>query len=521
MTETFLLEAEMFFPLLLVFCVFAPHLAGQEKVEDRQQVLQNGIQAFEAHSFEAAEHAFSLLVQLDPSAQSYDYLARAEVADGKFAQAAADFRKSIELGNNSSSAHYNLGLVYIQLSERGLALQEFRRASELDPTSLPAKYALGINLLQSGDAKEAAQVLSDARDQAPNDARLWPALVSAQFQLGAREQAVRTAQDAMRTIPDNSQMAVALAAACLSHDETQAARHLLEDALELWPEDTEIRLLLAKVSLLAEEPAEALAVLRGIPSKQGLPEKLLLSGQALALTGDLDGAVKVLASALKASPDEVQYLTSYAWVLQLQGKYGDAMPILVKAAKLDPTGPAIPYRIGVSHYFLKQYSMTDAFCTKALGLDSQYGAAYFLRGMTKLRQKDFAGAQSDLREAVTLKPNVALFHRELGVAFLLGANLAEASNQLGQAFSLDPENAENYFWRAELSLRRGAPQQSIEDLKRAIQLDPDYSAAYTTLASLYAKVGQPEEAAGVIAKRNRIVAPRTNSGEDRQLLSPQ
>jgi tetratricopeptide (TPR) repeat protein len=426
--------------LLLTFLVLAPQAhAGQAPAQNEQQILQSGIQALAANNFEAAELAFSQLVKLDPFAANYEYLSKAEVANRKPDQAVVDFHESIQLGNNSWNVHYNLGLCYTQLHQLQPAIQELWQAISLEPTSLPAEYALGIACCSQAMLRQRFKSWK-ALDQAPKDTRLWTGLVSAQFQAGTSEQAVATAQNAMHANPENSQLAVVLASACLSHHATQAARNLLEDTLESMPEDTGIRTLLARVSLLAQEPAEALAVLKGMPAGKDRSEKLLVMGEALALMGDLDGATKQLAAALKASPNQVQCLTSYAWVSQLRGQYSDAVPVLSKAARLDPAAAAIQYRVAVSHYFLGRYDMARRACAKALDLDPRYAVAYFLIGMTDLQQKDVAGAENGLHQAVSLAPDVPLFHRELGKVLFEVRNLGDASKELEQVLSLDSKN---------------------------------------------------------------------------------
>lgn len=178
-----------------------PRLA---QAQSGQAILQTGIEAFEAHNFAAAEQAFSQLVQIDASARNYGYLAMAEAADRKLDRAIADFRRSIQLGDNTPNVYYNFGLAYLLARQPGSAIQEFRKAVGVDPKYLPARYALGMALLSSGHAAEAGQILSEARRQAPGDPRLWAGLVEAQFQSGNAREAVETAQNAMQAIPNNS-----------------------------------------------------------------------------------------------------------------------------------------------------------------------------------------------------------------------------------------------------------------------------------------------------------------------------
>jgi predicted Zn-dependent protease len=112
-------------------------------------------------------------------------------------------------------------------------------------------------------------------------------------------------------------------------------------------------------------------------------------GETCALTGNLAAAQEDLASAIKDSPNNVRYLTTYAWIEQLEDQHHDAIATLLKARTLDPKTPVIPYRLAVSYYFLGQYGDAERECHEALRLSPQDAAAYLLRGTTQMRPRGF------------------------------------------------------------------------------------------------------------------------------------
>jgi tetratricopeptide (TPR) repeat protein len=480
-----------------------------------QQAVQAGIEAFQAHNFVAAEGIFSRLVQAEPSGRNYDFLAMAEAANGKLIRAIADFKKSIQLGYHSPNSYYNLGLAYLETRQPEDAAQEFRNAIQADPSLRSARYALGVALMSSGQAVEASKVFNEALRETPGDPHLWADLVEAQFRSGNGNQAVETAQSAIQAIPNNARLAVALASLCLRHHRLQAARDLLEDANELMPQDAEVRLLLARTGLAAGEPLEALAVLRGLSvSGKQAEEVLETRGEAEALTGSLAAAQKDLASAANGSLHNPRYLTNEAWLLQLQGKYSEAIRILAQARTLDPTTPLIPYRIAASYFFLKQYAQTEQYCHEALRVNPRFGTAYFLLGIAQLKEKSPRAALVDLEKAVALDPGEALFHQELAVAMLQEGDQAGAGKQLDEALQLDPKDAASYYWRAKLLALQGAKRRAITALNFSIALNPNYAGAYKELADLYTETGQPQQAAKTLAaEKKQGTTSSTDSSE--------
>jgi tetratricopeptide (TPR) repeat protein len=498
--------------LALLGMAFPRALQGQ----GGPKAVQAGIEAFQAHNFAAAEHIFSQLVQAEPSGRNYALLAMAEAGKGKLIQAIADFKKSIQLGDHNPSSYYNLGVAYLETRQPGEAVQEFRKAIQANPSFRSAHYALGVALLSSGRAAEASKVFNEAIRETPDDPRPWVELVEAQFQSGHANQAVKTAQNGVEAISNNPRLAVTLARTCIHHHRLQAARDLLEDANELTPQDADVRLLLARTSLATGEPLEVLAVLRGLSvSGKQAEEKLEMRGQAEALTGSLAAAQKDLATAVNESPQNPRYLTNEAWLLQLQGKYNEAIRVLARARTLDPTTPLIPYRIAVSYFFLQQYSQTERYCREALRLNPRFGTAYFLLGIAQLKERSPRAALVDLEKAVTFDPAEAVSHRELAVAMLQEGKQAGAGKQLDEALQLDPKDAESYYWRAKVLALQGAKRRAITDLNTAIALKPNYAKAYQELAELYTETGQPQQAAKTLAaEKKQGITSSPSSSQD-------
>jgi tetratricopeptide (TPR) repeat protein len=483
--------------------------------ETNDGLLQRGLRALQAQDFAGAEQAFLQLVQRAPTADNYNNLATAEAAAGQVGLAIGHLQKSIRLGNNTTPAHYNLGLLMMQSHRVDAATEEFRLAVALDPKYLPARYGLGVALMTSDHPREAAALIEKTLEQDPHDARLWALLVNAQFAAHDSPKAVASTRSALQNLPNDPRLDVTLATICLRFRVTQRARELLEDAGELMPEDPEVALLLAKASLMAGEPVEALAVLQGMaPADRKGSERLVLMGEARALLGDLDKATDDLRAALHDAPNDPQCLSAYAWLKNLDGHYNEAITTLERARSVLPKAPWIPYGMAVSYYFLGQYGRAEKACAEVVELDPKYAPAYLVRGITRLKEKHVEGARSDFSRAVELAPDSSLFHRELGIALYDSGKASPAIKQFDIALRLDPKDAEGYFWRAKSKESLGEKENAIADLNTVVGLQPGYSDAYTELARLYTETGHPAKAAEALAQQKQMGASSQPSGDD-------
>ena len=131
------------------------------------RIVGEGIEALKAGEFVRAQQIFAQLVKDAPSAENLGYLAMAEAGAGNLAQAIGHFQRSIRLGNNSASVHYNLGMACLQAGRREEGIRELRTALAWDGKFLPARYPLGIALLEEGRAREALPYLTEATKASP------------------------------------------------------------------------------------------------------------------------------------------------------------------------------------------------------------------------------------------------------------------------------------------------------------------------------------------------------------------
>jgi tetratricopeptide (TPR) repeat protein len=480
---------------------------------------QSGIQALKVNDFARAERIFLEVVQKDPTGANFACLAVAESGLGHLENAIAHFHRSLELGNDSASVHYYLGVTHLKKHDPRDGIRELKIAIAKDAKLEGARSALGVALVNAGKPREAIPHLERARVASPNDAQIWASLVRAEFESGDAKQAIRTVDAATEAIPENSRLAATLASLCLRHRMPQKARLLLESASETSPQDTTLKLLLAEASLRAGEPVEVLAVLKGLPSEGGAPGELAyLRGTAYLLAGKLEEARPYLSAALSADSANVNYLFAYAGLQGSELHYADALATLQRAGQLAPRSEAILYQMAVTDALMGRYEESATVCGEALSLSSQPDEEYFLMGITKLAQRDIAGAAKDFRKALTHRPGVAAYHAALGVAQFEAGVPEESRQELDRALALDPQMAPSYLWRARLWKRKGRSDKARADLETYVALNPNSASAYQELSHIYQAEGESAKASAAQARYQSVKAQKNENEDDASFL---
>lgn len=196
-------------------------------------------------------------------------LAEAFMAEGQYRQALKEFQKSQALDEGSAEVHFDLGTVYLCLSQPAKAVEEFRRAIQLKPDYTIAKNSLGAALMAAGRNDEAIPVLEElcenliyatpqfpllnlgfihytkknydkaisyykrAVEAAPDFAQAWRGLGRVYFDTGRMTEACEAYEKAVKAAPF-------FARAFLEMGDAMEASGRAEDAVSAWKRAAEI-----------------------------------------------------------------------------------------------------------------------------------------------------------------------------------------------------------------------------------------------------------------------------------------
>ena len=100
--------------------------------------------AMKKGNIEEAITYFSLVASKNVNPDYYYNLGTAYLKAGKLDDAMAWMKKSLDLREDSASAHANMGMIYYLKNSPELAITEFKRALEINPDHLEAHVNLGI-----------------------------------------------------------------------------------------------------------------------------------------------------------------------------------------------------------------------------------------------------------------------------------------------------------------------------------------------------------------------------------------
>ncbi|MEZ2329747.1 tetratricopeptide repeat protein [Mesorhizobium sp. RCC_202] len=409
------------------------------------------------------------------------YFSRALARDDKedWDGAIADYGQGIALDPKRASAYFNRGTDWFNKGEDDRAIADFTATIALEPSAGDAFAGRGSAFLRQGKIDAAIVDYQQAIRADPKDGGAHAGLGTAWNKKGEHDKAIAEYDEAIALDPTN---------------------------------------------LLA----------------------LIGRGFARAKKGELDRAIADYDAAIGVNPESaVAYATrSGAWLDKKD--WVRAIADANKAIALDAGNTDAYYYRGVAWANKGNNDRAIADFDQAIALDANDATALIGRSLTRARNGDAAGAATDCRKAIAFDPtktgacetgqveagaesankaakelappslNEALkatanrvrsksaaIHIQEGLKQQISGDVPGAIGSFSYAISLDPDNAEAYYDRAQAAASQGDYDLAAKDCRRAAELDPRRADACAALMASQ----QTVQAAGTADQASATLDP--------------
>ena len=326
-------------PFFLILAACGPKVEPEAPV-DPVQVLQAETPAEgEATSPESAwgEVPAEPVVTAPPPPTEEELLAKAE---SDLQQAAgllttrreSDTRRAIELllevtsnYSDNALAYYNLGVAYQSLDENADARKAYLRSTDIYPGMGDAWLNLGAMRRNQGDNARAMQYYRAGLRDDPENMRLRSALVSVLRAQGKYELAVEQAKKGLEINANSLEIYNELAMIYLAEAEAGI--------------DVPTKLALSQFYLQRAEKREG----------ENHPRVQCNRGRVYELKGLVFQATESYQKALGLDPNLVQCAIYLSAIYLDSRNYDDAIPLLERAAQIEPENAAIRLNLGIAY----------------------------------------------------------------------------------------------------------------------------------------------------------------------------
>lgn len=146
-----------------------------------------------------------------------------------------------------------------------------------------------------------------------------------------------------------------------------------------------------------------------------------------------------LGTAIRLEANNGEWHSALSLVLEAQKKQSEALAEAREAVRLSPKESRIRSLLARMLLSAGNYPEAEAEARETVRLDSKDSWGHWVLGTSLIDQKkDLAEAETALREAIRLTPNVGVFHKNLGVVLERQGKKAEADAEYKEAIRVDP-----------------------------------------------------------------------------------
>ncbi|HWM92171.1 MAG TPA: tetratricopeptide repeat protein [Thermoanaerobaculia bacterium] len=249
------------------------------------------------------------LAQLRQGEMAHLLRGRVAFRFGRFADAAAEFRKAVEARPDSVPARINLGAALTQTGDRKGAVSQFQEALKIAPDNGTAHFNLALLLVQDGYDTEAVKHLEEAIRIEPRDGAAHLELAQLLERTGRPAAALIHYEKAAGLLPQDERAWMGPANLLVRMERYREALEVLEAAHGNLPASGRVTYGLARLLAAAPDPAlrngkRALDLALKVHSARGTAADAETVALALAESGRCDEAAEWQRNAVEAAHRE-------------------------------------------------------------------------------------------------------------------------------------------------------------------------------------------------------------------------
>lgn len=469
---------------------------------------------------EARSHAVRA-VALSPGEEEYAYLAgRLCAMAGATEEAIEHLKRAAHSSNALPLWHVELGELFESSGRLEEALAEYQRAAEKDGNPAPHLFRAGNVLFALGRHSEAAEMLLRTVSLDPKFVPAYATLGSVLLQMRQPETATDRFLKACELEPQEAGYWAGLASAYLAQDKLEEAASSLGQALALKPENASWHHSLGRVFERLAAWDRALERLENAvdlaPSNAEYAHDL---GIACCRMGRYDTASKWLRKALSLD-DRRRWREELGDVLFILGDLSGALAEYLSALSQNPSDWRCQRRLGLLYLKLDRTRDAVDALESACDLAGANGvdlAAHYALGLAYAGVGRFSDALKEQTIAAEKAPNCAAVHSALGAVhreiLAKAAGVATDSEEyrlalysLRHALTLDPDLAEAHSELGALEESIGNETGALDKHYKAITLDPACPRYRCNAARIYVKMGRIDEAEKLVREGLQTVS---------------
>lgn len=389
------------------------------------------------------------------------------------------------------------------------AIQAARDAVVQHPQSAEAWGRFGMTLQAHEYPAEAMDCYRQAARLQPDEFR-WPYLLGSLLEGTDKEKAIAAYRQAIEIQPEIAQLRVKLADTLIQVGQSEAAEPELKRALDLVPTHPFARFLSARLLFQSQAYQECLQQLEPLsqepPPRRGVVELLTQVYSRLGDQKEAKAENERLRS-LPQSPDywpdpyleklstlrrDSRWLAYQAKLLFDRGEVQSTIDLLRMLVDEQPDDLMLREQLARAYYTLNRFDEAAGVLDEGIRRSPDSFVMLSLRGAVHMMQDEWKQASERYQKAVSIKPDDAASHQDLGMCFLQLGESGKAMNGFREAVRYQADLIESRIEIARLLLNQNKGEEAERELQTVLDLSPENAVARQLLEAATEETTPPD-----------------------------
>lgn len=479
--------------LVLVACNRDPNVK-------KQRYFQSGKSYFEKGKYRESAIQFSNAIQVDPKFTEAHYeLAQSYLHEQYWSNAYRELQRTVDLDPNNLKAQLDLCSLLIAARSDEEARAQIDKLLQRNPTNADAHMLLATLYLVEQARDAASQEAQKAIALDPSRPKYYVELASLEG-AGQREAAEANLKKALELDPKFGPALEALSLLCQQTGRPAEAEKLLQETIELEPKALLPRQYLARLDYAQNRKADAEQVM--VRAKKDLASEGLyrVLGDYYVSIGDINKATAEFESLAKEYPKDLTVRESYIEILLSNNKVDEASNLNDAILKEKPRETSALFIRGRILNVKGKYNDAVNTLRTALRDAPDNALGHYELGVALSRTGNLGGAEQEWREAAKLAPQINEVQLVLAQLALAKGDHDLLRQSAEQLLKNSPGDPRGYILRARAETFANQTAAAEADIKQAIAVAPQNALGYAAMGGWMVNRGKLNEAQNYFEK---------------------
>ncbi len=413
-----------------------------------------------------AKDTFQTLIQANPSARSYAFMALCYRNQGRFDEAENYLKQGLKADPRDVSCLYNLGYIASRQGQYDQAGKWLQQALAVNPHYVEALRELADVKMHQKRYEEAVPLLRQCARWDPHPAPIYYRLQTAERNLRQTEAADRDLKIFQTLSRDPNPLPSAF----------QNIFAYLDQRAGLSPQQQTQ----SDIAQLEQE----------VKDHSDRPQNLYFLTEAYFKLGRVEDAKQVVTQLDQLSQGDFRTTVGVGVLLARYHQYPEAIAHFQQALQSNPNSDDAWYDLADAYFRQRDYADALA-AAQHVSPQGQRDTSYLaLRADILAHLGQFDEAVKLLDQEIAANPDQDQAYLSLALVYLRSGDTSEASKALQRGLKRTPDSGELLWGMGVLSAMEGDIGKAEQYLKESVDLLPEWVGGYSALGVLYYETGQ-------------------------------